>query len=468
MAQSRLVPQSFRQWAQLALQALLGILLFAIVLILAQRTNQRFDLTPQQRYSLSDEARQVVAAVTEQVTIVLFYDAQRQGYRRTLEDRMQLFVDANPLVRFRLIDLDRNPREAERYNIGSYNTGVVETASGAQQRLRATNQETITAALLRLVHREPPLLCFVTGHGEQDPHDNRERFGYSRVAKALELENYRIESVDLVPAPTDGERCAVLIVAGPKQQLLATEVDHLIARLAAAGPVLFMIDPGAPTSAEMFLARAGLRVFDDLIVDERSRFYGADSFMPRVGIIDHSIFGDRIGDAIFSLARTVHPGDAGELDASIRLLAVTGQESWARFGDTDVDNRDIEFRPDVDKPGPLPVGAFVRGRQASEDEEETPPQIGPMIVFGDSDFPNNLYLDLFGNRNLFMSSIAVLTDQESLIGQRQRQEAFNFPIITMTDAEIAKVFRVGVLWLPGITILLGIVVSWRRRRRAGL
>lgn len=463
------IPQAARQWLQLVLQTLLGILLFGLLLVGAQRTNVRIDLTPQQQYSLSDEARQVVESLTEPVTILIFYDGNQQGFRRSLEDRLSLFADASPNLTYRLIDLDRHPREAERYRISSYNTGVVESAAGLQ-RLRATNQETITAALLKLTRKDPPLLCFVTGHGEHDPRDNRERLGYSTIAKALEKENYRVEAIDLVPAPGDGARCDVLVVAGPRNELLPAEVDNLMARLGEGRAILFMIDPQAPKSAERFLARAGVRVFDDLVVDERSRFYGADSFMPRVGIIDESVFGNRLGDSIFSLARTVRPGDEGELEASVRLLAVTGQESWARLGDLDIPDREVEFRRGTDKPGPLPVALLVResGATGDDDPEEDPPApIGPMIVFGDSDFANNLYLDLFGNRDLFMSTIAVLTRQDNLVGKRQERDALNFPVIALTDEQVARVFRVGVLWLPAATVLLGVLVTWRRRRRTG-
>ena len=463
------IPQSAKQWVQLLLQGLLGIVLFAIVLIAAQRTNQRFDLSPTQRYSLSDEARQVVESLEEPVTIKIFYDGNRQGFRRSLEDRLGLFADASPNLSYRLIDLDRHPREAERYSISSYNTGIVESPRGLQ-RLRATNQETITAALLKLVRKDPALLCFVVGHGEQDPRDNRERFGYSRVAKALEQENYRIETLDYVPPIDEGARCDIVVVAGPRNEMLPAEVDNLVARVAAGRSVLFMIDPHAPKSAEEFLSRAGVRVFDDLIVDDRSRFYGADSFMPRVGVIDESVFGDRLGDSIFALARTVHPGDEGEFDASVRLLAITGQASWARLGDLEIPDRDVEFRDDVDKAGPLPVALLVREAARDDDVDDSqgdPAPVGPMIVFGDSDFPNNLYLDLFGNRDLFMSTIAVLTEQDTLVGRRQEHDAMNFPVIALTDEEIGRVFQVAVLWMPAAVIVLGMLVGWRRRRRAG-
>ena len=455
------------QWLQLALQALLGIVLFALLLVAAQRTNQRFDLSPEQRYSLSDEVRQVVESLQAPTTIKIFYDGQRQGFRRSLADRLELFAEASPFLDYELIDLDRHPREAERYRISSYNTGVVENASGLQ-RLRATNQETITSALLKLTRTEPPHLCFVTGHGEHDPRDNRERLGYSRVAKALELENYRIDTFDLVPRGTEDDACDVLVVAGPKNELLPAEIDSLVERLARGRAILFLIDPIAPASAERFLARAGVRVFDDLIVDERSRFYGADSFMPRVGVIDEAVFGDRLGDSIFSLARTVHPGDEGELDTSVRLLAITGQASWARLGDLQVPDGEVEFRPEVDKTGPLPVGVVVREPRPDDEEAREPPSpIGPMIVFGDSDFPNNLYLDLFGNRDLFLSSIAVLTEQDNLVGKRRERDALNFPIVALTNEQIGHVFRVATVWIPLATIAIGVIVGWRRRRRTG-
>jgi hypothetical protein len=463
------IPQAVKQWMQLTLQTLLGILLFALLLVGAQRTNQRYDLTPMQQYSLSDEARQVVEGLEEPVAIKIFYDGGQQGYRRSLEDRLSLFAEASPHLTYRLIDLDRHPREAEQYDISSYNTGIIESARGLQ-RLRAPNQESITAALLKLSRKDPPTLCFVTGHGEQDPRDNRDRFGYSRVAKALEAENYRVASLDYVPPLEEGARCDVLAVAGPKNEMLPAEVDNLIARLRAGRAILFMIDPQAPASAERFLQRAGVRVFDDLIVDERSRFYGADSFMPRVGIIDESVFGNRLGDSIFALARTVRPGDEGEVDASVRLLAVTGQETWARFGDLEITDREVEFRRDTDKPGPLPVGLLLREPAPAADADpsaEPPAPVGPMVVFGDSDFANNLYLDLFGNRDLFMSTIAVLTRQDNLVGRRQDRDALNFPVIALTDEQIARVFRVGVLWMPAAAIALGMLVSWRRRRRTG-
>lgn len=455
-----------RQWLQLVVQATLGLLLFAFVLILGQRFNQRYDMTPDQQYVLPGEVQRIVASVQQPVSIKVFYDGQQQGYRRALEDRLRLFADANPQVSYRLIDLDRNPREAERYEIGSYNTGIVETESGLQ-RLRAPDEESIAAAILRLTQTEAPVVCFVTGHGEQNPELAGERSGYSAVAKALEKENYVVRSVEWIPEPEAGRECNVLVVAGPRQELLPREIDYLMQRLQSGGAILLLVEPDSPASIETFLARVGIRVFNDLIVDERSRFYGADAFSPRVRIIDTETFGDRLGDAIFAVARTLRPAEGGEVDASMRLLALTGEESWARIGDEELPDRDISFREDIDKPGPLPVGAVVRTRRPDENEPgaPAPKPVGPMIIFGDSDFANNLYLDLFGNRDLFLSTIAALSKQDVLVARRRERAASNFSVVTLTDEQITTVFRAAVLWPPLVVMLLGIGVLWLRRRR---
>lgn len=456
--------QALRQWIQLGIQALLGLLLFAFGLILAQRFNQRYDMTPEQQYVLPGEVRRIVESVEVPVRIKVFYDGQQQGYRRSLDDRLRLFADASPNITYRLIDLDRSPREAERYSVSSYNTGIVETDAGLQ-RLRAPDEESIASAILRLTQSERPVVCFVTGHGEQDPGVAGERSGYSVAAKALEKESYVVRSLELIPEPQAGRECSVLVLAGPRQELLPREIDYLLQRLTGGGAILLLIEPDAPASIEGFLERVGIRVFDDLIVDERSRFYGADAFLPRVRIIDTETFGDRLGDAIFAVARTLRPAEGGEIDASMRLLALTGEESWARIGDDDLPDRDISFREDIDKPGPLPVGVVVRSRAKREDETAAPPSIGPMIVFGDSDFANNLYLDLFGNRDLFLSTIAVLTKQDVLVAQRRERASTNFPIVAMTDEDLTTVFRAAVIWPPVVVMLIGFAVVWRRRRR---
>ncbi|MGD0946528.1 MAG: Gldg family protein [Candidatus Binatia bacterium] len=182
---------------------------------------------------------------------------------------------------------------------------------------------------MRQQHRT---LCFVAGHGEHSPQDSGERTGYSEVAKALEKENFEIPTLSTLPADGVPAECTVVILPGPTRNFLPGEADLLSRYLDSGGRVLLMIDPDAPESVVQFLAHHDVRAGNDLIADERNRFYGADSFMPRAPVFDEGTFRKSLDiAAVFALARTVTPiPDEGNKRIKVLLTALTSSDSWAR------------------------------------------------------------------------------------------------------------------------------------------
>jgi len=460
---------SARHAALLGIQVALAAALFALLLLLTERHNVRFDLTPTKSFVLSDEAERVARGVQVPVRITVFYNSQEHGQRRQTEDLLQLFNQASPNITYRLLDLDRSPALAKKYGISSFNTGVMETDAEVRE-LKGLDEEEITNGLLKLTRRGARTLCFVAGHGEHSPKDASDRTGYSEVAKALEKENFEIRTLDAVPADGVPADCTLIIIAGPTQNFLPGEADHLAQYLDRSGRVLLMIDPGAPPSVVQFLAQFDVRAGDDIVVDERNRFYGADSFMPRVPIFDEGTFQKNLDTAaVFSLARTVEPIDKPHGGLTVLLVALTSPDSWARMGSDSVPEGQPKFRRETDKPGPLPVAVMVT------DQHDAPAAMGAteasttgrMIVFGDSDFASNLYLNLLGNKDLFMSSVGVLAEDEQLIAMRHKGlPRSSLSPVYLTARQGRFIFWTGVIAEPAAFALLGILITWRRRRRA--
>lgn len=450
----------------MALQIIAAAATFALLVLLTERHNRRFDLTPTQSFVLSDEAQQVAAGLDKPVRITIFYNSQQQGDRRQMEDVLDLFEYASPQLSHRLLDLDRNPRLAGELGVSAYNTGVLESADDRIQ-LKGTDQDSITSALLQLTRKGPRTLCFTVGHGEQDPREAGERKGYSEVSKALELENFRIRTLDVVADSGVPRDCSVLVVAGPKNNLVPGEADQIDSFLRAGGRALVLVDPDSPASFSEFLNRFGIRPGDDIVVEQRNRFHGADSFMPRVSV-RREVFGDSLGaPAVFAVARTTLPGDENPKGMRIVLLAISSADSWARIGGTPVDEAELSFRSDVDHAGPLPMGVMVSGTMQAEGADPVEPFRGQIMVFGDSDFANNLYLNLLGNKDLFMSSIAVLAEDQELVAMRHKSEAPG-PLspIYLTVEQGRRIYWVAVIIVPGAMALVGILVAWRRRQKA--
>lgn len=469
MALAGRLNQSVRQAALLALQVVMAAVLFGLLVVLADNHNRRFDLTPTKSFVLSDEARHVAQGLKVPIRISAFYNAQEGEQRRQMEDVLQLFHDASARISYQLLDLDRSPALAKKYNVSSFNTGVIET-DGQLRELRAIDEEEITNGLLQLTRREKRTLCFITGHGEHSPADAGDRTGYSEVAKALEKEHFEVKTLDTLPAQGVPADCTVVILAGPSRNLLPGEADQLSRYLAGGGRILLMIDPKAPESVVQFLTQHDVQPGNDIVVDERNRFFGADSFMPRVPIFDEGTFRKNLDTAaVFALARTLTPIEKEESAFKVLLLALTSAESWAHIDGDSIPEGKVQFRREVDKPGPLPVAVMVTQKPtapaaAAEAQAQTG---GRMIVFGDSDFASNLYLNLLGNKDLFMSSIGVLAEDEALIAVRHKGlPRSSLSPVSLTERQGRMIFWSAVVMQPVGFALLGLLITWRRRRRA--
>jgi ABC-type uncharacterized transport system involved in gliding motility auxiliary subunit len=457
------LPPALRGWLTLGAQVVLALALFFVLQMLAERHNTRIDLTPAKTFELSGSARQVAADFDKPVQITVFYNSQSSDARRDMADLLEQFHVAAPDLTYRMFDLDRSPAIAGKYGVSSYNSGVLEVGD-ERVRLRTVDEGEVTAALLSLSRNRARLVCFVTGHGERSPDDTDERAGYSGLAKALDREHFGVQM--LVTLPRDGvpAACTVLVLAGPSKDFAAGESDALLAFLRGGGRALMLVDPDAPPSIVDFLRQVGVEARQDLIVDEQNRMVGADSFMPQVVRFRSETFHNALtAPAVLSLARPVGPLEQKPDGVQVTPIAATSPDSWAMVGARQAPDGAVEFRREVDQPGPLSVGVLVSFTPAQPDAAA-----GQLIVFGDSDFATNFYLDLLGNRDLILSAIAVLAEDPSLIAVRRKsQPGGTLSPIVLTDAQTRVIFWAAVLTMPLLSLLIGAAVGLRRLRQRG-
>jgi ABC-type uncharacterized transport system involved in gliding motility auxiliary subunit len=468
-----MVSPALRGGTLLALQVALALALFAVLQLLAFRHNARWDLTPQQSFVLSPHAAKIAAAFDQPARITAFYSSQEGGQRREMLDLLEQFKAAAPELGFRLLDLDRSPGLATKYGVASYNSGVFESGEDTIA-LRGIDEDEIARAMLITSRTRARLLCFISGHGERSPQSNDERSGYSEVAKALEKENFRIRTLRTIPIDGVPPACTVVVLAGPSHDFVPGEADALDAYLRGGGRVLLLVDPDAPPSVVEFLRRAGVEAGNNLIVDERNRFIGADSFMPHVVRFRKETFRNGLeAPAVLSLARTVRPRADSPADLEAMSIAVTSPDSWAYVDG--VADGELRFRPDVDEIGPLSIAALVTYPRAEDAEQRgdgappVAPSEGRMIAVGDSDFATNFFLNLLGNKDFFMSAVAVLAEDPVLIAVRRKGlPRGTISPIYLSERQGRMIFWLAVVAEPAVFLAAGgVVVLFRRRRRGG-
>ena len=447
----------------LAVQIVLAAALFAVLIVLATRHNRRFDLTPTQTFALSSSARQVAEAFDGQARMTVFYNSQMGDQRRDMADLLEQFHTAAPSLTYRMLDLDRSPALANKYGASSDNTGVIES-DGEVARLRTIDEAEITNALLSLSHRANRTVCFITSHGERDPGSADERSGYSELGKALERERFAVEVLRTVPADGVPRECTVVALAGPSHDLVPGEREALLRYLHSGGRVLMLVDPDAPPSVVKFLAELGIDARVALIVDEQNRFVGADSFMPQVVRFRAETFHNSLtAPAVLSIARPIGVLEERPDGVQITSIAATSPDSWAMNGATQPREGTVRFDRENDEVGPLSVGVLAIVPSSTPD---TPP--GQLIVFGDSDFATNFYFNLLGNKDLILSSIAVLAEDPALVAVRRKGlPGGTMSPISLTATQSRTLFWAAVIGLPAACLLVGGAIGLRRVRKSG-
>jgi len=438
----------------LAVLSLLGIV--GLVEAVSYRHNARLDLTENRRHSLAPQTIQQLRALKTDVNAVAFYRSDQPG-RRVAEDLLKQYARyAGGRFTWRVVDPDREPGLARRYGVEAYGTIVLETRERSEKVLDA-EEEKLTNALVRLTREGKRVVYVVQGHGEPEL-TNTDRAGFSEARAALERANYEVRPLALAREGRVPDDAAVVILAGPRTELLPPALDALDAYVGRGGKLLVMATPTilAPTPTadplKRFLARYGVELGDNLVIEVNpiGRLFGIGPEVPIVQQYEtHPITRDLGGiSTLFPLTRTVTPAAKPPAGVVVQPLARTSPDSW---GETDRASLQAgRVQPDPqDARGPLVVAAVATRDRAR------------IVVYGTAHLATNQFLNVQGNRDFFLNTVSWLAEQEDLIAIRPR-EARQTPVF-LTAQQAQLVFMIPVVVLPGLVLLGGVVTFLRRR-----
>ena len=449
----------------------LGILV--AINYIGSRQNKRWDLTANKQFSLSDQSRNVAAKLDAPLQVQVF--AQEPQFPR-FQEKMKEYEYASSKISTEYIDPEKKPSVAKQNNIDRMPT-IVFNYKGRSERVNADGEQDLTNALIKVVSGQQRKLYFTQGHGERDT-TSSEPSGYNVITTALGRENYTVDKLTIAQQGSVPDDAAVVIIAGPKNDFLAPEVEALKKYLDKQGKLLIELDPpdkvDSPALANLVaLAHDwGIQVGNNIVVDVSGmgRAIGTDASVPIVAppYPAHPIT-QRFGMmTAFPLAREAAPVNGGVNGHVAQSFIETGPRSWA-----ETDLKSLMTSGEVsldeskgDKKGPVPLGSAVSAAAApaappKPGETEAPKPETRLAVIGDSDFAANGTLGMPGNRDLFMNTIGWLSQQDNLISIRPKEA--DDRRITLTATQESNIFWLSLLIIPGCIFGAGIASWWRRR-----
>jgi len=473
-----------------------GVLLAAAVLLgvnyLAFRHWKRFDWTHTQIYSLSETTRKILDNLKQPVQVTVFMVPGRSRLLTEVKELLARYQARSSKIEVEYLDPQRNLARAEalvkesgvRENTVVFKSGdrkkYVEEdkladfdyagmgmGGGAPTVKAFKAEEAFTSAILSVTEQRQPKVYFTKGHGEAALDSTERGKGFADVKQTLERSNMTVgtwDSLGKADLPADAD---LVVVAGPRTAFLEPEAGALEKYLAGGGHVLLLLDPvlpgaGAPPSDLGFgglLGKYGIKLGNDLVVDPANALpmVGAETLLvnrygtgPIVGALSNEGL-----PVILPLARSVTKAEKPPEGLAEAMLLETSPDGW---GETNLKDLDAGLKKDAaDLAGPVSLAVSL----ASADPKKDDPKAPRLVVIGNSRFATNGAIQNGANAMLFANAAHWLAGNEKQVGIAPKTPAQSS--LALTDAQVRALGWGAIVGLPGLAVLLGIWVWYRRR-----
>lgn len=486
-------PPSFtplRRWRigfDLALRTLLVLAVVAMLNYLGAQFFTRFYLSSQTRVQLSSRTVNVLQALTNQVTVTLYYDRTDEFYP-TILALLHEYQTVNPNLIIRTVDYIRDAGEAEKikeqYKLSSdkdmvifdngngrpgfvdgealtqYVLNSVKQASGEKELeflkkpISFSGEMVFTSRLLALENPEPLKAYFLQGHGEPSLKDANKQRGYLTFGLVLAQNNLTVANLQLLGDQDVPADCSLLIIAAPTQPLAETELQKIDQYLAQGGRLFVLFDYLSidhPTGLEPILQKWGVNVMADYVKDlDNSPNKGLDIQVQNFG--KHPIVAPLVQRSLHMvlprpISRVVWPTPPANAP-DVQELAFSGPDSTLG----------------IDKSEPSRAySLIVAVEQKSLGGVASPRGSTRIVVAGDSIFLGNYYIEDVADRSFLDSSINWLLDRSLLVAGIAPQKVMEYRLL-MTEARQRQSRWILLGALPGAVLLAGGLV-WLLRRK---
>ncbi|HEX9971084.1 MAG TPA: Gldg family protein [bacterium] len=454
--------RSFRQTSNIVTMSLIVFGILVLLNFIVAKHNFRWDTTRGKLFSISPQSQKIVRSLTSDVRIKAFV---RPSNQQSIEDLLTEYASYSKRFKHEIIDPDVHPGLVKEYNIENYGTIIFES-QGRIERIKESSEQEITNALIKVTREGIKKIYFTTMHGEHNLDDANPE-GLSEAQQAIENENYQVATLFLAETGTVPDDCSVLIIAGPKKDLLESEYHAIQGYLENGGKLVVLLDPEQPDLKQL-LSPWGFEVGNNTIIDASpvGQLFGGGYGSPLISKYEsHAITEDFNVMTIFRFVRSVTPAEQPGSGITVQSLAKTTEfpGSWA---ETNLQAEDIQYDEGADQKGPVSIAAVAEQSVSAPPDSIAAADVSKSIktrisVFGDSDFITNAYFHFQGNGDLFLNVISWLAEQGDLISIRAKDPEGNRVSLNAQQANI--IFWFGVILLPLSILTTGIVIYIQRK-----
>jgi ABC-type uncharacterized transport system involved in gliding motility auxiliary subunit len=447
--------RSAQQGTNTTILSIAVIAILVVINFVGFRHHKTFDLTTEKLFTLSDQTRNIVSNLKQDLTVARFDKTPNA----TFDDLMAEYKALSPHFKYQFVDPNQKPEVAEEF--GVTHPGDVVVAYGARKEHLASGprsepgEEDITGAIVKVTSDKIKEVCFVTGHGEKSLTDSSQD-GFSQVDAGLKKENYTTKTINLIADNGVPADCSAVVIAGPKQTYYPQETAMLGKFLDAGGDTLILVDPATDPKLDDLFQSWNVAAGNDIVVDASGmgQLFGGGPIIPVVQDFGSSPItkGFQGSVAFFPLARTVSIADKNKTIPQTVDLLKTSERSFT-IPKLEPGQKKISFDPKTDKIGPLSLGVAANRKVGDKDAR--------LVVIGNSQFAANPFVTQQRNGDLFYNAVDWLMQDENLISIRPKSATNRR--VNLSEAQSATLHWMNLVFIPGLVIFSGVYIWWKRR-----
>jgi ABC-type uncharacterized transport system involved in gliding motility auxiliary subunit len=456
---------------EIRLQNLLFSLLFLVavglVAWLSTQYSAQFDWTASHRHTLSEASRKVLDLLKAPISITA-YARDNQQVREPIRDLVDRYSRYKRDLSLQFVNPDTQPEKVRQMGIQVDGELVIEY-EGRSEKIQEAGETSLTNALQRLATAEERTIVFIEGHGDRSPL-GKANHDLQQFADELKRKGFTIAAANLATTPLIPDNTDVLVIAGPRTNLLPGEVKLIEDYLNKGGNLWWLGDPGELHGLEPLAKQLGLRFLSGVVVDASTQLLGIDD--PTFALVSdyppHTITQGFQQMTMFPSAAALDQMEKSDFEKE--PLLATLARSWTELGP--IEGKIAYDASKGERQGPLDLGYAITRPITPEPSDKDvehdksaarTPSEQRIVVVGDGDFLSNTYLGNGGNLELGINMVQWLSRGDALI---------NIPAKIAPDRNLqlsafaSGTIAVGFLFvLPVLLIGIGAWVWFKRRSR---
>jgi ABC-type uncharacterized transport system involved in gliding motility auxiliary subunit len=418
------------------------LVLLVAVNFLAVTKEKKWDWTSEGLNSLSEQSVKAVESLKADTELVLLYrkGESDEQIRRQVQDVAALYTAASAKLQLKMYNALQRPdlAKAYEYSSGPYAIYLVQKnpqgGSDRHMKVEQPTEEEITRTLLRFARDKKKVVYFVSGHGEHDL-NLKGPDSISQFKTDLEL-SYDVKALELFKDPKVPDDADLVVIAGPRQGYLPTEVEALRSYAKRGGRI--------------FAKSFGIEFQNNFVLDPRAMIPGAGNIAA-------------IGNEFSATAEATRPLRNGftlflvasALKRAPDVPKLITLDELVKSDELPIATDELTNSPKVRAKGPHTLAMLATGKFEESDKEFQ------VIIAGDGDFlKDNLYRNNL-NRDFAMNAVSSLAKDMDLVSIRPK--APKGTQLTMTRPQLMIVLFGFLLPVPILMFFTSGLLWWRRK-----